>query len=139
MSARVTHHDQRADLFGLYSPDQIAAIVQVNRTTAARWKSGQVKMPWSARELLRIVAEGALPPSASSDWARWRFGRDGLLYAPDLKRGFSAMDLRQLHVLQQWHRYMERMRTIRSEPSPSCPIQTSTPQESARSPTPPTT
>ena len=83
------------------SEPEAARIAQVHRTTAARWRE-HGRIPYAARALLRIHLEGALPPCAGPGWQGWRFGnRDGLLYAPDLKRGFDARDLYQLHWLMQ--------------------------------------
>lgn len=101
--------DQRAELFGIVSTPEIVEICQVNRTTAMRWKAGLARIPYAARELIRHALEGDLPQPAARAWPGWRFGRDGRLYAPDLKRGFSPEDLRALHWLQQQHRYMERL------------------------------
>lgn len=98
--------NQRAELFGVFSVRDILSICQVNRKTAQRWKAGTHRIPYASRELLRFALEGTIPPNAAGAWPAWRFGHDGLLYAPDLTRGFTPEDLRQLHWLQQGARFM---------------------------------
>lgn len=75
--------------------------LRVHRTTLKRWRAGRARIPHAARELAKIHFQGSLPPMAGAAWAGWRFGHDGLLYAPTLKRGFSASDLYELHWLLQ--------------------------------------
>ena len=75
-------------------------VLQVHRTTLNRWREGRGRIPHAARELLRIVAKGELPPRGTL-WRGWALGHDGLLYAPDLARGFSPADLYELHWLKQ--------------------------------------
>lgn len=76
-------------------------ILGVHRTTLKRWRAGRTRIPHAARELARIHFQGALSPMAGAQWAGWRFGHDGLLYAPTLKRGFSPSDLYALSWLAQ--------------------------------------
>lgn len=76
---------------------QVAAVCNVHRTTALRWRQGNAPVPAWARRVLALEVKKQLP----APWQAWRVGRDGLLYAPDLKRGFLASDLYQLHWLQQ--------------------------------------
>lgn len=92
------------ELFG-YSVAELARIAYVDRSTASRWKSGRARVPGAALALVRQHFEGELGPRAGPDWRGARFGHDGLLYLPDMRRGFSAADLRQLHWLlqsQEW-------------------------------------
>ena len=93
-------NEQKERLFGV--PAQVlAGLTGVDRTTATRWKLGRARMPRAARELVAMHLDGALGPRAGATWSGWTWGHDGLLYAPDLKRGFSPTDLYELHWLQQ--------------------------------------
>lgn len=58
---------------------------------------------------------GELPARAGPAWRGWRFGHEGLLYAPDLRRGFSAGDLRELHWLQQSAEWREARTRLTNE------------------------
>jgi len=82
------------------SEREILRVTRVNRTTLMRWRAGRARMPYATQLLLRIHFRGELPPRGAL-WRAWRIGHDGLLYAPDLARGFSPTDLYQLHWLQQ--------------------------------------
>lgn len=82
------------------SDSRVANITHTNRCTVNRWRRSG-RLPWCAARTLAAELHGAPPILAGPGWARWRFRRDGLLYAPDLARGFSPGDLYQLHWLQQ--------------------------------------
>lgn len=88
----------------------VAEVAGVARTTVARWRNGQSRMPHATRVLLRIHFKGELPPRAGALWAGWRIGHDALLYAPDLARGFTPADLYTLHWLKQSHAWREARR-----------------------------
>lgn len=82
------------------SEQALLGIVRVHRTTLLRWRAGRGRIPYAARELVRIVVKGELPPRGTL-WRQWSIGHDGLLHAPDLSRGFSPSDLYALHWLKQ--------------------------------------
>jgi len=80
---------------------ELAQLAQVHRTTAARWRvTGHV--PHAVTQLARFHFHGSLPPCAGPSWRGWRFCRDGLLYAPDLARGFGPDEIRSLVWFLQW-------------------------------------
>lgn len=78
----------------------ILHLLRVSPKTLTRWRAGTFQMPHAAQELCRITFRGLLPPRGSL-WRNWAIGHDGLLYAPDLARGFTPADLYQLHWLMQ--------------------------------------
>jgi hypothetical protein len=87
------------------SIEEAARVAQVHRTTAARWRvKGNV--PPAVTALLQFHFRGSLPPCAGPAWTGWRFGRDGLLYAPDLRDGFTPEEIRCL----VWYRQVESWR-----------------------------
>jgi hypothetical protein len=92
--------DEWHELAAGASVAEVAQLAEVHRTTAARWRiNGRV--PRAVTRLLQIDLLGWLPPCAGPAWCGWRFGRDGLLYAPDLARGFGPDEIRGLVWLMQ--------------------------------------
>ena len=89
--------------------EEIARVAGVHRTTAARWRiTGRV--PRAVTALLKYHFHGSLPPCAGPAWSGWRFGHDGLLYAPDLAQGFDPNEIRCL----VWFRQVESWRDARA-------------------------
>lgn len=99
--------EQADALLGIHA-ERIAAICRVNRTTALRWKLGRSRMPFTAFALVMQVIEGFCPPGSA--WTGWRFGADGRLYAPDLKRGFEPHHIQQLEYLLRMFSWSEQLR-----------------------------
>lgn len=80
------------------------ALLQINRTTLARWLSGTVKVPHAAALVLRQVAEG-IPPDGSDKWRGFRFDGDELvtptgerLHALRLEKWSWLEDMRKAQI-----------------------------------------
>jgi len=82
---------------GRYSPllsiGELFALARVDRTTALRWKRGRTRCPAAVLTLVRFRIEGDAAALLGDAWQGWRIGRDGLFYAPNWRRGFSAGEL----------------------------------------------
>lgn len=61
---------------------QAAALCGVDRTTFARWETGQSRIPKAAFQLISFIAAGTLPPVAGAAWQGWMI-KNGRLYAPN--------------------------------------------------------
>lgn len=90
--------DQREVFFGV-SQEEICAWCNVNRTTAMRWKKGRSRAPGAALALVRLRVYGEAEALLGAAWRGWRFGRDGLLYAPGWRRGFAPGEILALPYL----------------------------------------
>jgi hypothetical protein len=75
------------------SAREIANTTGVDITTARRWRRGAARIPEAARRLLALRLEGSAEALLGPAWAGWRFGRDGLLYAPGWRRGFEPGEI----------------------------------------------
>lgn len=96
-------------LFGI-SAAELAALAHVNRTTAARWKSGASRVPAAVLALVRTRVFGDAAALLGPAWTGWRFGRDGLLYAPAWRRGFSPGEILGMPYLYGRIAALERLR-----------------------------
>lgn len=83
------------------APSILAAWCGVDPWTVTRWERGTSRAPLSAVRLVGMLARGELPPIAGPMWSGWRFGHDGLLYAPGWARGFTAGQVASIHWLEQ--------------------------------------
>lgn len=54
------------------------------------------------------ISGAELAETVGKEWADYRFGRDGLFYLPDWRRGFEAGELRALFWQVQQVRSLER-------------------------------
>lgn len=88
--------DDWSELTDGYDIPVIAALCKMHRTTVKRWRTRGV--PYTVKKFLRAELHGELPGDA---WRGWRIGRDGLLYPPDMRRGFSPGEVKTLHWWQQ--------------------------------------
>jgi hypothetical protein len=79
-------------MYGI-SIGELMALAQVDRSTASRWKRGLSRVPHAVLELLRFRMEGDMQAILGAAWSRWRAGRDGLLYGPAWRRGFSPGEI----------------------------------------------
>lgn len=89
---------QRQELFGV-SIAEIVTWCDVDRTTAARWKRARTRAPASALRLVTLRAYGDASALLGAAWHGWTFGRDGLLYAPGHRRGFTPGEILSLPYL----------------------------------------
>lgn len=98
------HSDELAGLlFGC--PHLIARDLGVSPKTVKRWKNGATPPP-PIIKLLRI-RYGDLAGLAGDDWEGFCFGRDGLLYHPFYKYGFTAGEIRGMFFVTReidWYR-----------------------------------
>lgn len=69
--------DDLAQLVDQIGARRVLSILEISRTTLARWKTGQAVPPRSAVLLLRVLALGLLP-GMSDDWRDFRFDGDRL-------------------------------------------------------------
>jgi len=83
------------------APETLAQWCGVTVCTIGRWETGATRAPASAVRLVGMLARGELPPLAGDMWGGWRFGHDGLLYAPGWGAGFTPGDIRAAHYLAQ--------------------------------------
>lgn len=84
--------DQGELLYGV-SRAELVAICGVDSATASRWKREKTRMPAAARRLVELRIWGEAEALLGADWRGWRFWRDGLLYAPGWRRGWSPGEI----------------------------------------------
>lgn len=87
--------DDWSELTDGYDYPAIAALCKTHRTTVIRWRSRGV--PYLVQCFLRSRLHGELLDPA---WSGWRI-QDGLLFPPDMRRGFSPGEVKTLHWWQQ--------------------------------------
>lgn len=81
----------RSYLFG--NRAYLLDLLGVDRTTLHRWIDGTRRIPWPAFALLKHTHEREVAAVLGPDWGGWRFGRDGLLYAPGHRQGWSPGEI----------------------------------------------
>jgi hypothetical protein len=102
------------------SESAILQLARVNPRTLKRWRAGLSRMPHATALLLRMVFKGELPPRGTL-WRGWAIGHDGLLYAPDLARGFTPGDLYTLHWLKQTEAWRTARAAVTLRDDPAAP------------------
>lgn len=105
-------------LWGL-SARELAALAGVNRTTASRWKRGRSRVPPAVLALAAWRLYGELEGILGPAWRGWRAGRDGRLYAPAWRRGFTPDEIlampflyRQISAIERHLRAVLRARRL---------------------------
>lgn len=78
---------------------ELAKLAGVDRSTASRWKSKQSRVPHAVIAIVRLHVYGELDGVWGEAWRDWRIGRDGLLYGPAWRRGFSAGEILSMPYL----------------------------------------
>lgn len=73
---------------------QCAELLGVYRNTVQSWDTGKKRVPPMAYHLLRLLLASNHFVASNADWEGWQVARDGLLYGPDSRYGFSPADLR---------------------------------------------
>lgn len=96
-----------ADLYGV-GIEELAEIAHVNRSTASRWKRDRTRIPFAAYALVRLRAFGELELALGPAWAGWRIGRDGALYPPGYRRGYTPGELLGVPYLHGQVRALEQ-------------------------------
>ncbi|MCL4315630.1 MAG: hypothetical protein M1527_01990 [Gammaproteobacteria bacterium] len=81
------------DFLDLLFDAEILDLTGVNRSTLSRWRRGLSRIPRAAARLLTLYATGDAEALLGRAWRGWRFGRDGLLYHPCWRRGFTSGEL----------------------------------------------
>lgn len=81
-----------ADLDGITTLE-LAELAGVNRTTASRWKLNRSRTPPAVLRLVALRVWGDVAEIFGAGWRGWRIGRDGLLYGPAWRRGFTAGEI----------------------------------------------
>lgn len=81
------------------SVEALARLAGVNRSTAHRWKTRKTKIPGAVARLLRLALDGDAAALLGPAWRGWRFGRDGLFYCEDWRRGFTSDEIRAMPFL----------------------------------------
>ncbi len=84
------------DFLDLLFDAEILNLTGVNRSTLSRWRCGLSRIPRVAARLLTLYATGDLEALLGRAWRGWRFGRDGLLYHPCWRTGFTSGELAAL-------------------------------------------
>jgi hypothetical protein len=67
--------------------------LQIHTRTLKRWKEGTAAVPHSAVIALRLKLDGDLSAVGGDDWTGFVFARDGRLYAPYFRGGFTALQI----------------------------------------------
>lgn len=80
-----------AELVDRIGARSVISMLNVHRSTLARWLSGECVIPRSAWLVLVLIAEGRLP-GMSEDWREWRFEGDRL-YLIGTRTSYSAREL----------------------------------------------
>lgn len=81
------------DFLDLLFDSEIIRLTGVHRATISRWRRGLSRVPRAVERLLRLFAEGDAEALLGRSWRGWRFGRDGLLYHPQWRTGFTGGEL----------------------------------------------
>lgn len=68
------------------STEQCSAYLGVHRSTICRWESGDVAIPKTEYEVLRLLVRTAAQRLSHKHWDGWFINRDGELVSPDHKR-----------------------------------------------------
>lgn len=68
------------------STEQCAAYLGIHRSTICRWESGDVAIPKTAYEVLRLLVRTAAQRLSHKHWDGWFINRDGEMVSPDHKR-----------------------------------------------------
>jgi len=80
--------------------------LRVSPDTIERWRTGATAPPWSAIVALR-ASLGRMPGMEA--WQGWHFSeKDGMLYAPGYKRGFTSGEMLAWHFKSQLLHHLER-------------------------------
>ena len=82
-----------AAILDTVSAPELARLAGVERSTAHRWKTRKSKIPAAVVRLVALRVLGDVAALLGQDWRGWRFGRDGLLYAPGWRRGFTPGEI----------------------------------------------
>jgi len=69
------------ELLDWISAPELAALAQVHRTTAARWKRRELTTPYAVLRLIELELGGHVGIAAGDAWRGWFFA-DGLLCSP---------------------------------------------------------
>lgn len=88
-----------ARLFSGLTVQEISRLTGRHATTWRRMEKGQIKLDLACL-LVASYLSGELG-MAFPAWEGWLIARDGLLYAPNLTRGFSSLDILRLPWLLQ--------------------------------------
>lgn len=72
-----THPAEIANVVDQLGARRVLMVLDVHRSTLARWLAGESVIPRSAWLVLVMLAEGRLP-GMSEDWRDWRFNGDRL-------------------------------------------------------------
>lgn len=78
------------DFLDLLFDAEIIRLTGVDRSTLSRWRRGLSRIPRAVERLLTLYATGDVEALLGR---AWRFGRDGLLYHPCWRRGFTSGEL----------------------------------------------
>jgi len=84
--------------------DRLLALFEVSERTFRRWESKNNYPRWAVK--LLASEAGYLKGESRRGW---RVARDGRLYAPDLRDGFTPDDITNLHYLRQRCAELERL------------------------------
>jgi len=82
-------------------PATVAAFLGVSRRTVDRYRRDPARIPPPVEKLLRLRLEGDLRALGGDAWAGFYFGRDGLLYVPGWRRGWTPHELMALFFERQ--------------------------------------
>lgn len=85
---------------------RVLAVLEIHRSTLARWLSGAAVIPRPAWLVLAMLADGLLP-GMSDDWRQWRFEGDRLCLA-GTRTSYTARELAGLPYHQAHARALTR-------------------------------
>lgn len=90
------------------TPQQCAAYLRVTQRTIRLWEKGDVRVPFMAFELLRMVYRSAQFRLSHPDWDGWFISTTGKLISPDLRdHAMSPSDLNLVPYLHNWNATMK--------------------------------
>lgn len=107
-----------AELLALVSVAELQELAGVNRTTAARWKRQESRLPFAVARLVLFRYGCELAAVWGAQWSGWRIGRDGALYAPGWRRPFTPGEVLALPYLYGQIAALKRATARRAEPRP---------------------
>ena len=85
-----------------------AEFLDVHRHTVQSWELGKLPVSRMAYYLLLLLSESRHFTITHTDWNGWHVARDGKLYGPDEKYGFTAASLRAFWIEGQIARTAKR-------------------------------
>ena len=93
------HPEEVRNVVDTIGRGRVLSVLEIHRTTLARWMTGESVIPRPAWLLLVLMAEGRLP-GMSADWSGIRFDGDRL-HILGTRQSYTALEIAGWHYQQQ--------------------------------------